>query len=64
MFLNGQPAITPSLSDNLDCPKYRNFGDLFIGKGFTGIIDDVILYNRELTVAEVKQLQKLPACCE
>jgi hypothetical protein len=65
LFRNG--VSTTDLSSNFDgtnCPYINNFGDLFIGKGFTGVIDDVILYNRELTVAEVKQLQNLPACCE
>jgi hypothetical protein len=65
LFRNGVSTTMPSSnSDALKCPYRNNFGDLFIGKGFTGVIDDVILYNRELTLAEVKQLQNLPACCE
>lgn len=39
-------------------------GDLIIGKGFTGIIDDVAIYNKVLTQAEITQLYNLEACCE
>jgi hypothetical protein len=64
MFRNSISAESCANYPSWDCPIFNNIGDLFIGKGFTGVIDDVILYNRELTVAEVKQLQNLPVCCE
>lgn len=40
-----------------------NQGDLFIGNTFDGRIDDIIIYNRGLTDAEVTALHNLAACC-
>ncbi|KOS06048.1 hypothetical protein AM493_08345 [Flavobacterium akiainvivens] len=37
---------------------------LFIGKGFKGTIDDVAIYNKVLTQAEITGLFELDACCE
>jgi hypothetical protein len=60
LFINGIfMGSCETISNNGLCS-----GDLFIGRGFNGVIDDVLLYNRELTEVEVKQLQKLPACSE
>lgn len=42
----------------------KNQGDLFIGKFYTGYIDDVILFDKELTQADVKNLFNMEACCE
>lgn len=42
----------------------RDIGDIFIGYNFTGKIDDIILYNRELTQSEVGDLFGLKPCCE
>ena len=42
-----------------------DIGDLFLGKGFTGILDDVFIHNREITAAEVSQLYGLgSSCCQ
>jgi len=41
-----------------------DIGDLFIGKGFSGTIDDIALYNRVLTQAEINALYTLDACCK
>lgn len=41
----------------------NDVGDLFIGKGFTGIIDDVFIHNRELSLTEVNQLYNLGSTC-
>jgi len=40
-----------------------NVGDLFLGKDYTGLLDDVMLFNRVLTQSEVTQLFGLEACC-
>ena len=41
-----------------------NTGDLFLGKDFTGLLDDVIIYNHVLTATEINELYNLPACCQ
>ncbi len=48
-------------SGNLNCVEDR--GDLFIGKGFKGSIDDIIIYNRAINNAEVTALYELTSCC-
>jgi hypothetical protein len=42
----------------------QNIGNLFLGKCFTGKLDDIALFNREITQNEVNQLFKLEGCCE
>ena len=42
----------------------EDIGDLFIGTDFTGKIDDIIIFDRELTLSEVNQLFSQSACCE
>lgn len=42
-----------------------DIGDLFIGKYFTGVIDDIFIYNREINQSEVNQLFNLgSSCCQ
>ena len=41
-----------------------NIGDLFLGKGYTGKIDDVIIFDKTLSPAEVKTIYHLETCCE
>ena len=64
IFINGVLKGDNTNGIGANCLYRNNIGDLFIGRGFTGVIDDVILYNRELTVAEINQLQQLSPCCE
>lgn len=45
-----------------NCPII-NQGDLFIGRLYNGLIDDIIIYDRVLTPAEITELFNLPACC-
>lgn len=40
-----------------------NVGDLFLGKEYTGDLDDIFMYNRAITVAEVNQLKGLGSLC-
>ncbi len=39
-------------------------GELYIGKGYKGSIDDIAFYNKILTQAEITQLYELEACCQ
>ncbi|MEC4004968.1 LamG domain-containing protein [Flavobacterium sp. SUN052] len=41
-----------------------NIGDLFLGKEYNGLLDDVIIYNRVISQSEVIQLYNLAACCQ
>jgi hypothetical protein len=41
----------------------KDIGNLFLGKDYTGRLDDVILYNKTLSQAEVTQLSSLGTCC-
>jgi hypothetical protein len=41
-----------------------NAGDLFIGNSYSGYIDDIIIYNRVLTAAEINKLYNTAACCQ
>lgn len=42
----------------------NNVGELIIGYGYRGSLDDLILYDREISQAEVTQLYELDACCQ
>jgi hypothetical protein len=41
----------------------QDIGDLFIGKFYKGKIDDILIYNREITPEEVAELYALQPCC-
>lgn len=41
-----------------------NIGDLYLGKYYTGLLDDVIIYNRVLTQTEITELYNLTPCCQ
>jgi len=41
-----------------------NIGALFIGHSFKGAIDDIAIYNRVITHAEMDALYALDACCQ
>jgi hypothetical protein len=60
LFLDGKPFEVEVLQDQLN-GSIRNFGQLEIGNKafgdpYRGNLDDLRLYDRELTVAEVEQL--------
>ncbi len=42
----------------------KNTGDIFIGKEYTGFIDDIILFNKALTDSEVQTLFGMDTCCQ
>jgi hypothetical protein len=41
----------------------QDIGDLFIGDDFTGRIDDILIYDREITAQEVMDLFEAEPCC-
>lgn len=49
---------------NPPSPPTLNIGDLFLGKEYNGLLDDVIIYNRVISQTEVNQLYNLAACCQ
>ncbi|UOK42137.1 MULTISPECIES: LamG domain-containing protein [Flavobacterium] len=54
---------TQTSSTNSNCSS-SILGDLFLGKNYTGLLDDVIIYNRILTQTEMTELYNLQACCQ
>jgi len=50
---------------NCSNPKLSaDVGDLFVGTNFNGRIDDVLIYDRELSGADVTALYALEPCCD
>jgi hypothetical protein len=41
-----------------------NVGDLFVGKNFTGRIDDIMIYDKVLSLGEINSLKSAPSCCK
>lgn len=62
LFVNGILIPMGSGINGANCPII-NQGDLFIGRLYNGLIDDIIIYDRVLTPAEITELFNLPACC-
>lgn len=42
----------------------KDIGDLFIGQLYTGSIDDIIIFNKTLTLTEVNDLAAMGSCCD
>lgn len=59
-------VLQDSIVENKGCGEslIENPGALFLGTNYTGKIDDVIIYERELTQNEVTTLYDLDTCCE
>lgn len=64
LYRNGVLTTDPVNSGCIPAGTTLDLGDLFLGKEYTGLLDDVIIYNRVLSVAEITQLYSLPACCQ
>ncbi len=66
IYLNG--VLNNQANGNANCGTSlhlaQDLGDLFIGKEFTGMLDDILIYNRELTAQEVDELYHLDPCCK
>lgn len=64
LYLNGVLTDEQSATGcSINTPTL-NAGDLFLGKDFTGLLDDVIIYNRVLTQSEITELHTLTPCCQ
>ncbi len=55
LYLNGELVTTRALSGKIE----TNFNNLFIGYNFSGLIDELKIYNRALLAQEVKSLYLL-----
>lgn len=44
-------------------PSFVNDGDIFIGLEYTGVIDDVIIFDKTLSVSEILDLFESDPCC-
>jgi len=66
IYRNGvlQNSSTGTATCNLGTPKTKDIGDLFLGKDYTGKIDDVIIFDKRLSQKEVKSLYDMETCCE
>jgi Concanavalin A-like lectin/glucanases superfamily len=65
LFRNGVVSTRRILGNAPVCRSAsQDIGALFIGKSFTGRLDDIAIFNRAITTAEVTQLLNLQACCE
>ena len=59
-------SLHDQVNGNGACPSLhlaQDIGDLFIGYEYTGKLDDILIYNRELTAQEIIELFELEACC-
>lgn len=63
IYVNGTLTSEVTGSCGSGCNSL-NVGDLFIGKDFTGSIDDIIIYNRVLIQSEITELYNLTPCCQ
>lgn len=61
MYLDGH--LQESQSGNSGSYTAPEIGDLFLGRNFTGRLDDVIIFNSVLSKSEVKDLFKTVPCC-
>jgi hypothetical protein len=58
-----QNTVT-GLANCTGVPTIQDIGDLYIGRKYTGKIDDIILFKKTLTPADVDDLYQMPPCCE
>ena len=47
-----------------DVSDYEDIGDLFIGKNYSGKIDDIMIFNKALSQKEVESIFNLESCCQ
>lgn len=62
LFVNGVLIQNGNGFNGISCP-ILNQGDLFIGRLYDGLIDDIIIYDRVITATEITELFNLAACC-
>lgn len=61
LYING--ILQKTVQSNECGDISENIGDLIIGKYYTGCIDDVIIFNKELTFKEVSEIYNSESCC-
>lgn len=67
IYLNGQLHEQSVYDPNIIDPRLHiaeDLGDLFIGYGFLGYIDDVMIFDKALSNSEIESLFGLEPCCE
>jgi hypothetical protein len=64
LYINGVLTTAPYGSGCSSNIPTLNIGDLYLGKDFTGLLDDIIIYNRVLSQSEVTELNNLAVCCQ
>lgn len=62
LYKNGI-AASPIQESSGNGSMSRNLGDLVIGRGFNGVIDDIMIFDKVLDQNEVNQLYNLTPCC-
>lgn len=65
IYFNGN--LNETATGDANCTNFNaanDIGDLFIGKRYTGKIDDVIIFNRAITQSDVTELYELDGCCQ
>jgi hypothetical protein len=65
MWLDGAPSLFGTQLIDCDLPVIADAqGDFIIGKEYDGLLDDVAIYDRVLTPAEIEQLRVIAPCCQ
>ena len=65
IYFNG--VLSETETGDANCNNFQpaqDIGDVFVGLNFTGKIDDIIIYNREINQNEVTELFGLESCCQ
>ena len=65
IYFNG--VLNETDTDDANCNNFQpaqDLGDVFVGFKFTGKIDDIIIYDREILQSEVTELFELESCCQ
>lgn len=63
LYQNGK-QMEQKISETQDVISPENIGDLIIGRFFNGAIDDIAIFDKELTQAEVLELYTIESCCK
>ncbi len=63
LYQNGV-QMDQKISLTQDVVSPVNMGNLIIGKFFNGTIDDIAIFDKEISQAEVLELYSIDSCCE
>jgi hypothetical protein len=58
-----QAFSTGSMSCGSGTPSVQDIGDLFVGKDYTGKLDDLTIFNKCLSQEEINLLFNQTPCC-